>query len=176
MPRNKGITDAMIIEMYNSGMTYKEMVPIIGLTNRAIYNVLRKHNIVIRHEQHSGQPRKHKVNEDFFKIRTHEMAWVLGLFVTDGTVNGTNHSISFAQNDERILKLIAKYMDADYVLAPLGKTKQTPSLIINSKVIKEDLAKMGIGPNKSVLLPFPPVPAEFLSSFIRGVIDGDWLY
>ena len=40
------------------------------------------------------------------------MAWVLGMFVTDGHVNNKNHSIYLSQKDERILQLIAKYMDA----------------------------------------------------------------
>jgi len=32
---------------------------------------------------------------------------------------------------------------------------------------------MGIRPNKSLTVPFPSVPAEFLASFVRGVTDGD---
>ncbi|SES11264.1 LAGLIDADG family homing endonuclease [Psychrobacillus sp. OK032] len=59
------------------------------------------------------------------------------------------------------------------MLAPYGKTKTTPTLIINSKIMKEDLAILGIIPNKSLTVPFPEVPKEYLSSFIRGVIDGD---
>ncbi|MGE8205864.1 hypothetical protein ACQKP0_15010 [Heyndrickxia sp. NPDC080065] len=39
MPRNLGITDESIIKMYKSGMAFKEMIPIIGLTDRAIRNV-----------------------------------------------------------------------------------------------------------------------------------------
>jgi hypothetical protein len=124
-------------------------------------------------KQFSGQPRKHKVNEDFFKIWTNEMAWVLGIFVTDGHVNNTIHSISFSQKDENVLRLIANLMEADYVLAPTGPTKTTPTLIINSKEIKQDLANLGILANKSLTVPFPSVPEEFLPSFIRGVIDGD---
>ncbi|QTD42045.1 LAGLIDADG family homing endonuclease [Sporosarcina sp. Te-1] len=46
-------------------------------------------------------------------------------------------------------------------------------MIINSKVIKSDLEKLGITPNKSRSVRFPDVPDEFLPSFIRGVIDGD---
>lgn len=173
MPRNKGITDDMIIEMYKSGMPYKEMVPIIGLSNRAIYNVIAKHNVPVNREQSSGQPRKHKVNKDFFKVWSHEMAWVLGLFVTDGTVSGKAHSISFAQKDERLLKVVAKYMEAEYVISPIGKTRTVPILVINSREIKNDLANLGIVSNKSLTVPFPRVPDEFLGSFIRGVIDGD---
>lgn len=173
MPRNKGITDDMIIEMYKSGMPYNEMVSIIGLSRRGIYNVIAKHNVPPNREQYSGQPRKHKVNEDFFKNWTHEMAWVLGLFVTDGTVSGNGHSINFAQKDERILKLVANYMEAEYVIRPIAKTRTVPILVINSKEIKKDLAELGITANKSLTVTFPQVPEEFLGSFIRGVLDGD---
>ena len=101
------------------------------------------------------------------------MAWVLGLFITDGNVNSSNHSITFSQKDERILHLIAKYIEADYILAPFGPTKTTPSLLINSKEIKKDLQLLGITANKSLTVPFPDVPEEFLPSFVRGIIDGD---
>jgi LAGLIDADG-like domain len=173
MPRNPGMTDEVIIRLYKSGMSFKEMGPIVGLSDRAIRSVMYKHGILMNREQYSGQPRKHKVNEDYFKVWTHEMAWVLGLFVTDGHVNKQLHSIYFSQKDERILRLIAKYMEADYVLAATGSTKITPTLIINSKEIKKDLEKMGIISNKSLTVPFPNVPEEYLASFVRGVIDGD---
>src|SRR5699024_4372895 len=125
MPRNPGITDKMIIKMYKSGMPYKEMIPIIGLSARAIQNVMYKHDIPMNRAQYSGQPRKHKVNENFFKTWSHDMAWVLGLFVTDGHMNKYMHQVNFSQKDERILKLIAKYMEADYILGPTGPTKTT---------------------------------------------------
>jgi LAGLIDADG-like domain len=104
MPRKPGITDEIIIALYKSGRPFKEMISITGLSDRAIRNVIYKHGIEMNREQFSGQPRKHKVNEDFFKTWTHEMAWVLGLFITDGCVNKRIHSISFSQKDERILR------------------------------------------------------------------------
>ena len=48
----------------------KEMERIVGLTSRAIYNVLKKYNVPTRPP---GQPRKHRVNEDFFKVSS--MKW-----------------------------------------------------------------------------------------------------
>lgn len=173
MPRKPGITDEMIIKMYKSGMSYKEMVPIAGISDRAIRNIMYKHGVEMNRERSSGQPRKHKVNEHFFKKWSHEMAWVLGMLITDGHVNKKIHSITFSQKDERLLRVIAQLMEADYVLAPTGKTRSTPLLIINSKEIKKDLAKLGIKENKSLTVPFPDIPEEFLSSFIRGVVDGD---
>ncbi|MHA6261090.1 LAGLIDADG family homing endonuclease [Sporosarcina sp. CAU 1771] len=173
MARNPGMTDDVIIKMYKSGMPFKEMAPIVGISDRGIRDIMYKHGVPMNRKQYSGQPRKNKVNEDYFKIWSHEMAWVLGLFITDGHVNNKLHTIYFSQKDERILKLISKYMEADYILAPTGSTRNTPTLIINSKIIKSDLEKLGIGPNKSMTIKFPNVPDEFLSSFVRGVIDGD---
>lgn len=173
MARKLGMTDEAIIHMYKSGMSYKEMEPVTGISDRAIRNVLYKHKIPMIREQYSGQPRRNKVNENFFKVWTHEMAWVLGLFVTDGHVNKKYNSIYFSQKDERILKLIAEYMKADYVLAPTGPTRSTPLLIVNSKEIKQNLEVLGIIAHKSLTVPFPNVPEEFLASFVRGVIDGD---
>jgi hypothetical protein len=42
MPRNPGITDELIIELYKSGMPFKEMKPIIGLSDHAIRAVVHK--------------------------------------------------------------------------------------------------------------------------------------
>lgn len=168
IPRNPGITDDYLIQLYRNGTSYKEMEKISGLSARAIRNVLYKHKVRVNR---TGQPRKHQVNEKFFKTWTDDMAWVLGLFITDGTM--AKNAIIFAQNDERILKQIAEIMDADYVLGGYGPTKKTHTLIINSKLIADDLRKIGIYENKSLTVPFPNVPNEYLPSFIRGVIDGD---
>lgn len=42
MPRNPNITDDHIIEMYKAGMSFKEMTKVVGLTDRAIRNVMYK--------------------------------------------------------------------------------------------------------------------------------------
>lgn len=100
MGRNPNISDEEIIHMYKSGKTYKEMSKIIGISDRAIRNILYKHQVTMNREQSSGRPRKHKVNEDFFKVWSHEMAWVLGLIVTDGCISRNVHSITLTQKDE----------------------------------------------------------------------------
>lgn len=83
MPRNPGITDDYLIQLYRNGTPYKEMEKISGFSARAIRNVLYKHKVRVNR---TGQPRKHQVNEKFFKTWTDDMAWVLGLFITDGTM------------------------------------------------------------------------------------------
>ena len=173
MPRKPGIIDEDIIKMYKESMPFKEITAITGLSDRAIRNVLYKHKIGMNRQRFSGQPRKHKVNENFFKSWSNEMAWVLGLFLTDGCINNKLCSVTLTQKDERILKVVASLIQADYVLAPLAKSRRTPTLIINSKQIKNDLDELGIGSNKSLTVRFPNIPSKFLPAFVRGVIDGD---
>jgi len=52
------------------------------------------------------------------------------------------HSISFAQKDERILRLIAQYADADYVLGAKGSTCTTPTLIFRTNVSQSYLYEL----------------------------------
>jgi hypothetical protein len=80
MARNPDITDDQIIELYLQGIPYLDMVAITGMTDRGIRKLLNRHGI----ETSRSTPRKHQVNEDFFKIWSHEMAWVLGIVITDG--------------------------------------------------------------------------------------------
>lgn len=95
--RNPEIDDKQIINMYKSGMSFKEMTKIIGLSDRAIRNVLYKHKIEMNRSRSSGQPRKNMVNEGFFKTWSNEMAWVLGLIITDGCINKTINTITLTQ-------------------------------------------------------------------------------
>jgi hypothetical protein len=169
MPKDSRlISDGEIIELYQSGVKYKEIAHLAGISPRAIRNVIYKHDIPLR-----PRYRKHKVNEDFFKVWTNEMAWVLGMFVTDGFVADANQSIGFTQKDESILRLIAKHMDAEFTLSKISNTRRVPTLLINSKKIKDDLFAMGIFSRKSNTILFPYVPKEFMCHFVRGVIDGD---
>lgn len=171
MPRKMGITDELIIKMYIDGVSYKEMSDKTGLSARAILNVITKNGLKATR---TGPPRKHKVNEAFFDQWTNEMAWVLGLIVTDGNIPTDNYSaLSISQKDEATLKLIAKYMGADYIITALYKTRKTPTLLINSAKLRKRLFELGITNKKSLVIPFPKVPEEFLPAFIRGVIDGD---
>ena len=170
MPRKEGITDEMIIDMRKAGHQYKQISEFCGLSTRAIRNIFYKHGIETR-EQYSGQPRKYKVNEHFFKQWSHKMAWVLGFFVADGCINKSFHSISFSQKDTTVLEVVAAYMDADLNIHYRGD--YTPLFLIHSKIIKQDLIDMGITPAKSSSITLPYVPQEYLNSFIRGLIDGD---
>ncbi len=62
--------------------------------------------------------RKYKVNEDFFKTWSHDMAYVLGLWFTDGYICNARKryifGITLHKNDEYLLQEILKRMCSNY--------------------------------------------------------------
>lgn len=151
MPRKQNISDSDIIQLYLDGASSIVLSEYSGLTMRAVRNILHNHNISIRK---IGQPRKHRLNESFFKQWSNEMAWVLGLIVTDGCLNKDHYTISIAQKDTEILRKVAKVMDSDFVV----NKNETPSLLLNSKTMYKDLEIRGITPNKSLTTKIPDIP------------------
>ncbi|PKG44453.1 MULTISPECIES: LAGLIDADG family homing endonuclease [unclassified Planococcus (in: firmicutes)] len=166
MVRKVGITDQMILNKYTEGFSNAELAAYAGLTERAIRNVLYKSGI-----DSIQRPRKHKVNEDFFKTWTDDMAWVLGLVITDGCIANDGRTLILIQKDEFMLQKVAVIMQADFVVA--RHEKRTPALLINSKKITNDLANYGVLKSKSISVGFPNVPEKYMPHFIRGVVDGD---
>lgn len=161
------LTDEQIIKLYNEGLSYKELVPLCGLTDRSIRNVLYKHGIDTR----KSWRRKYFFNEDFFKTWTNEMAWLLGFIYADGCIVGATQSIQIGQKNvdmlSKISSLIGLEKDITY------RKDKCPVLQINSKTMKDDLINIGLMPNKSLVVKFPSVPDKYLTHFIRGVFDGD---
>ncbi|WOV89019.1 LAGLIDADG family homing endonuclease [Sporosarcina oncorhynchi] len=170
MARIRGMTDEKIIELYKNGLPYEKLCPMVGLSDRAIRNIIKKHGIDRRS---TGRPRIHQVNELFFQTWSPEMAWVLGLLLTDGHVSKTNQSIYLSQKDEDLLRKVGILMGAEPVIAKPSGTRTIPMLIINSKIIRADLERLGMTTAKSYTVIFPEVPEAYLPAFIRGVIDGD---
>ncbi|WP_368298555.1 LAGLIDADG family homing endonuclease [Cytobacillus firmus] len=161
--------DEIIIESYNKGMSYKEMAKLFSLTDRGIRNIAKKYNLKIRNGNE-----QYCINKNFFKSWTNEMAWVLGMVITDGHLSAnTSPSFSISQKDIKILLKIRCLFESNHPLREPTKTTTSTILTIGSKEMVEDLKKLGLTPRKSLVIKFPDVPKEYLPHFIRGVIDGD---
>lgn len=121
-----------------------------------------------------------RVNHDFFKKWTPEMAYVLGFFAADGNmIRGKrgNHYISFYSCDRELIDEIRNLLCSDHKVA-VKKTKDSQwkmcyRLQIGSKKIFDDLVRLGMIPNKSLSIQFPRIPSKCLHGFIRGYFDGD---
>lgn len=117
------------------------------------------------------------VNEDFFKVWSPEMAYVLGFFCADGamTVNprGSKY-IDFDIADKDLLFEIKKSLASAH---PIKERRRSNSLTyrlqIGSKIMFNDLLALGFTPKKTFRFSIPNIPEGLFGHFIRGYFDGD---
>lgn len=122
----------------------------------------------------SNNARKYKINQDFFKTWSSDMAYILGLWFADGCIyGGKMFDITLHAKDKYLLKQIAKKLQYegqlyDYV------DRQAARLNFSCVVIYNDIVALGGMERKSNdIAAFPNVPKDFLPDFIRGYFDGD---
>jgi hypothetical protein len=129
----------------------------------------------LKTKNYPGCNRKYKINHDFFKTWSHDMAYVLGFWWADGWIctNGYRCNFGIAQHKSReaILKKILRKMKSNY---PIFESKyKICQFLIRSKSIVKDIISLGGMPRKSLTIGFPDVPKPYLPDFIRGHFDGD---
>lgn len=120
----------------------------------------------------------------FEKIDSEEKAYWLGYLYADGNVSERANTISLAlaeEDIERVESFRAFFHLEDKKITKKTKKKDGKEYIsyefaVNSKVIKEQLMKLGCIPRKTFLTQFPDddiVPADLKHHFMRGYFDGD---
>lgn len=120
-----------------------------------------------------------KINENFFKKWSPEMAYVLGFFAADGCMMKNRrgaHFIEFQITDKDILLKIRKCLGSNHKISireEKDNCKTRYRLQIGSKVIFRDLLNLGLTPRKSNTIKLPKIPDEYFSQFVRGYFDGD---
>ena len=128
-------------------------------------------------QKQSKVPQKYyHINDNFFSLWSREMAYILGLLVTDGCVSNTacgSYRISLCLNDKELLDKVAKALDSGHKIVESRHQRGLKIFIFGRNKIAQDLLKLGMKPRKSLDLEFPDVPNEYLRDFIRGVFDGD---
>lgn len=82
--------------------------------------------------------RKYDITEDYFKVWSNNMAYILGFIAADGVIQKENQCVSVSQKERYILEDIKKELKTNQ---PLYQNKKTGvyMLNINSKTIKDDL-------------------------------------
>lgn len=115
----------------------------------------------------------YKINIDFFKKWSPQMAYILGFTFADGNIYKTTLAWDLKEDRELLVK-INQTMDSNY---PIYQRKASFRLRISNPIIIDDLQKLGIFPNKSRKMEFPVAPQNYFSHFARGFFDGDgWVY
>lgn len=107
------------------------------------------------------------------------MAYVLGFFTADGNMIENKrgaHFIEFQITDKDLLYKIRDLLGSNHKITERNRNKKWKKsfrLQIGSKVIFNDLLKLGLTPNKSKTIDLPIVPDKYLPHFVRGYFDGD---
>lgn len=121
----------------------------------------------------------HKANYAFFKTWSHEMAYVLGFWYADGSVDYSpqirGHYIRAGSTDKEVVVYIKQVLKSEHKIYswPRPGRKTFYMLQIGSYQMFQDLDQLGVVERKSNIITFPHMPQEFTNDFIRGYFDGD---
>jgi len=168
-----------------------KVAKILHCSQWVISNRLRSFNIKTRPKTWNLGKRKYEFDRNFLRNITLDIAWILGLLVSDGFVTNNaiaaNFGLKLKQEDEDVLfkvKRILKYQGP--ILTGIGKLrhrgiiKEFPYSLfrINERNIVRQLEQIGIKQNKTLNENFLKCISETdnektISSFIRGIYDGD---
>lgn len=169
-----------IIQMYVDGGTVDSVARAMHCRTNSISKLLRDNGVTPK----QGCIYSRNINNRYFSIIDDNFkAYFIGLLFTDGSVTDSDKSrspnirIELAEYDSSILNVFKEKLNIDNRIQYNKRDNRkfaTKSLSIRSKELAEDLSKYGIVPSKTYLTNrLPPIPEEYITSFIHGLIDGD---
>lgn len=131
---------------------------------------------------------KYRIDKDFFKTWSQEMAYVLGFITADGSLEDASYLrgryIRIYSKDKDILEKIKMVMNSGHRIVAIepkqfllrGKqyqSKRKYMLRIGNHELYNDLIKLGITPRKSKTIQLLSPPKFFSQYYLRGYLDGD---
>lgn len=159
----------------NYDIPNKKAILIKTLYNRSWMSIKNKARILGINTNYEPWNKK-EINDEFFDEWSNEMAYVLGVFVSDGNMiyyKRGGYKFSFTQKGKEILEKIAKLMKWEVVIRACKETPTQFTIEASNKYIYNQLLKLGMTPRKSLTIKFPYVPKKYMRHFIRGIFDGD---
>lgn len=164
-----------IIRDYRNGIRIIELAKKYNVHERTIYNYLES----------VGEERDYiyinkSLRRDYFSIiDSYDKAYFLGFIISDGCIQDDNNlRITLQLQDDYILKIFAKKICNENPLYFNGSRPNEITFHFKSKQVKDDLAKYGVVPRKSLIsyLPIDMIPDDLIHHMIRGTFDGNgWI-
>lgn len=176
------ITDEIkeeIRSLLTEGMKPKEIATKLGISYPTVSSYLRNSGFTFRPD---------RGNQHYFnKIDSYAKAYIVGFIAADGALVKTKSTISLTitlkYEDKEVLEFIKKEIGNTHKLQEIirpssfdkSKTIHHIRYVISSKIIAEDLNKLGITSNKSLTMGniIMNIPHEYRDAFIIGYFDGD---
>ena len=153
-----------------------------NLAKGSCYNNLKRRNLL----KYSIKEYLLTLNQNYFNtIDTEDKAYFLGLIAADGHIYKNRNIISLSLCKEDGYDLLTEFLKKINSNTKINlykdkrtdyKRKETCSIHLSSKILKESVIKLGILPDKTKNLKFPIIKNSLVKHFIRGFIDGDGCY
>ena len=111
------------------------------------------------------------------KIRwSPELAYVVGLLVTDGSLSIDGRHIDFTSKDVQLLKTFKKCLELKNKIGFKSSgfsKKKYPHVQFGDIILYKWLLKIGLTPHKSKTIGKLKIPNKYFFDFLRGHFDGD---
>ena len=127
-----------------------------------------------------GRISRKKINQDFFKIWSPQMSYILGYIAADGCIykrknRKNSYALNITSKDKDNLLKMGKNLSPDCSISIKYNSQGLPysQIQISNREICGDLISLGILPRKTYNLNFIKIPEEYFSDFVRGFFDGD---
>lgn len=107
---------------------------------------------------------------------TPDLAYAIGLLVTDGCLSSDGRHIIFVSRDAEQLRNIMRALDIE---VSIGATSsgytgtRTPRIQFGNVILYRFLLSIGLMPNKTKIIGEVQVPSKYFWDFLRGHLDGD---
>lgn len=180
------LTKEKLKELYfKQNKSLEDIAKEYGCSRMHISKIMKKYGLIRRTRSMAGieaikkgkfeRFEYHEIDEKFFAEWSPEMAWVLGLLFTDGTIDNTRVAIHSVDIDllEKIKKLLNSSNPIPKRTQSYDKSKHIYEFGFYREKMRDDLFRLGLQENKSLIMVFPNIPEECMRHFIRGCWDGD---
>lgn len=161
-----------IVRDYRNGIRITELAKKYNVNIKTIYNYLESVG-----EERDYTYINRSLRRDYFSvIDSYDKAYFLGFIISDGCIQEDNNlRITLQLQDAYILKTFARKICNENPLYFNGNRPNEITFHCKSKQIKDDLAKYGVVPRKSLIsyLPFDMIPDDLIHHMIRGTFDGN---
>ncbi len=165
--KSKNISIDEILRYAKREMTIKDMANKCNCSKSLIKRKLKEYSVTLKKEYY--------VDSNYFKTWTCDMAYLIGIIMTDGCIRDERRELTIVSIDEELIKFFKDQLKTNY---KVSKNKYGCSFArVYSEDIVNDLINIGIVPRKSKVLSLSKIPDSKMNIYfwdiLRGIVDGD---
>jgi len=167
------INKEIICDYLNNDYNKKQIMSKYNLKLRELNNIFKQNNI------------KNKIQKNidvncFKNIDNNDKAYLLGLLVSDGSIDKMGYGFQLCSKDIELLKYAKIILHSEHKIITVNtfdkrtnKNYTHYNIRFSRKEIVNDLKILGLTNNKSLTAKMPNIENKYIWHFIRGIFDGD---